>query len=543
MLELPCGSKEGGRRKTSFDRRSRRFLLPSTPDMPVNMRIKESFLCLLVAAGCTGVADAALVPDVGAIDAAEPTIHFPWATASTLPGNAITRLQPGYQAVLAKRYTEALGYLDRAIKADPTPRALLQRGGVYILLGQYRNAVGDFTLALAKSPRLAEAAFGRAEAYYKLNDFPAALTDFNAALALNPDMSVAHLGRGVLFWQMKEYGKAADDFAWVARRDATTDKVNAVNRYKIASQLYDLGHREEDAIACIDAAITLAPEIASLYASRGDLEEDEYGKSLMDYETAIRLDPGDVDARYSLAVLLHEMGQTQASLNEFNELLRTPQSDPYFYVGRGNTLMDMDRDEDALLDNERAAKLDPTSYWVVSQRMQLRFYQGDYAGAARDADTWLSVHEKADEHDAEYALMWRHISTQHMGADDRPYMANAMTHLNDHSAWPYPLIEYAAGKLDERELRAASAHGDPEEMQQRRCETAAYIAEKYLTHNQRSVAEEEFRRAFAICPFDFAERTLAARALKSFPPATVRAQPLAVVRLQGRNHRQSGNGQ
>jgi tetratricopeptide (TPR) repeat protein len=487
----------------------------------MNLRIKGFFLCLLVTASCTGVADEAPAPLMDAFSAI-PKMSFIWTTTPKLPENVASDLHLGYQAALAKRYTEAFGYLDRAIKADPTSSALLMRGRVYLSLGQYRAAVDDLTLALAKDPRFVDALLVRGYAYFYLNDFPDALADFSAALALKPDVNIAHIGHGVVLAYTKEYRKAADDFAWVAKRSAATDKVDAAKYFRVAAELYGLGHRKEEALASIDAAIALAPDMADLYVVRGGFETDEYGKSLMDYETAIRLNPGAVYARYRLAVLLHRMSQYQASLDEFNELLGTPQRDANFYVSRGYLLMDMDRDGDALLDNERAAKLDPSAYRVVDQRMQLRFYQGDYAGVVRDADMWLSTHDKADETDVEYALMWRHISTQRTGADDRSYMVAAIASIKDRSAWPYPLIEYAAGKLNEWGLRVASTHGDPKQMQQRQCETEAYVAERYLSHNQRGLAEERFRHALAICPQDFAERTLAERTLKSFTGATVR---------------------
>jgi tetratricopeptide (TPR) repeat protein len=429
----------------------------------------------------------------------------------------------GYQSMKAGRYPEAQVYLDKAVKADPGPAALAMRGQIYAATGQYQAALGDFTSVLAQDPRRANVLLLRGDMYYMLKDLPHALVEFNAALAIEPDLALAYMGRGQVFEDMHQPGSAADDYVLAARLIATTDRSAAASLYQSAVFQYNHDNRKKDAIACVDAALKLTPEAAVLYAMRGDLEKKIYGpgKALIDYQTAIRLDPSNIEARDRVAKLFEDTDQLQASLDEFNEILKTPQKNPDWYLDRANVLMDMARDSDALPDYEIAEKLNPFYPRVKHQRMQLRFYQGDYAGAVRDADAWLSTEGKTDsETNVEYTLLWRHIAMQRQGVDDQTYMSAAIANLKNRVDWPYPLMEYSTGRLSEQQLEAASLRGAAEEMQARECEAAAYIGEWQLSHNQADRAEARFRSALAVCPFSFIERTLATHELKNISAKT-----------------------
>lgn len=434
-----------------------------------------------------------------------------------IQAGAAPAAQLGYQAFEAKRYADALSYFDEAIKADPSPATLSLRGRIHIALGQNDAAINDFTRALSQQPRLVDTRLARAVVYTNTRRPALAINDYDLVLAVNPVLPRAYIGRGIAFHDLQEPAKAATDFVRAAKLESVTDKAVAVDHYRLAALTFAEARRTDDAIACASAALALAPDDSKLYALRGDIEktQDDKGKALVDYETAIRLNPGDTDARQSLAGLLEDMGQYQASLDQFNEIFREPRNDPDLYLDHANLMMDMARDEDADRDYERAEKLRPAYPRLVHQRMQLRFYRGDYAAAVRDADWWLSTKGKSDsETNVAYTLLWRHISMQRQGIDDKPYMIAATKGLKTRTTWPYPLIQYLIGRLDERQLRQAALRGTPEQRGQRQCEAAAYIGERRLSQNQPRLAEAEFRRALAVCPFGFIERSLAVHELQ-----------------------------
>lgn len=483
------------------------------------MRYTYPFLFVLVFLSVSDQAGATPAPSVGATQSVQESTKA--APATGVPGASADvgrNVRLGYQAFVAKRYVDALGYLDEAIKASPTALALTVRGAVHLALGQNDAAASDFTQALSRDSRFPMALLGQAALYYQLHKLEPALEDYSAALAINPRMPEAYVGRGLILHEMHEPEKAASDFAEAGKLMSATDRVSAATHYETAGLLYKEAGRTSDALRYINAAIELTPAAGELYTSRGNMEKNQIGmgKALLDYETAIRLNPDDIEARDRLARLLEDMGQYQESLNEFNVIFRTPRDDAYLYLDHANLMMDMGRYDDAQRDYEIAAKLDPTSARVVHQRMQLRFYQGDYAAAVEDADLWLSDKGKIDtETNVEYTLLWRHISMQRHGIDDRAYMVKAAANLKNRAEWPYPLMQYSIARLGEKQLREAALRGDTEQIQQRQCETAGYIGERYLSQNQPDLAKGEFQRALAICPFSYIERSLASHELRS----------------------------
>lgn len=76
----------------------------------------------------------------------------------------------------------ALRELNRAAALFPEkPAVLVARGKVQGLLGNHRQAIADFTAALALNPREAEAYVNRAVGYYQLREFDSAWQDVAAA--------------------------------------------------------------------------------------------------------------------------------------------------------------------------------------------------------------------------------------------------------------------------------------------------------------------------------------------------------------------------
>ena len=69
---------------------------------------------------------------------------------------------------------------------------------VFIFIGQFDNAVGDFSKAIQIDPNSAAALTDRALAYRQMGRNDAALADFNRAIAANANHAPAYLGRANL---------------------------------------------------------------------------------------------------------------------------------------------------------------------------------------------------------------------------------------------------------------------------------------------------------------------------------------------------------
>ena len=73
---------------------------------------------------------------------------------------------------------------------------MLRVAAAYHRMGQFDNAVSDYSKAIEISPSLAVAYQNRGSAYYQKGQIDAAMPDYNKAIELNPGFSTAYQDRG-----------------------------------------------------------------------------------------------------------------------------------------------------------------------------------------------------------------------------------------------------------------------------------------------------------------------------------------------------------
>ena len=78
---------------------------------------------------------------------------------------------------------------------------------------RYNDAIADFTAALNKNDRFADAYLKRGSCLVILNDYPNALFDLDKAVQLDPKNSLAYYNRGLVKKQGAEYQDAVEDFS------------------------------------------------------------------------------------------------------------------------------------------------------------------------------------------------------------------------------------------------------------------------------------------------------------------------------------------
>ncbi len=109
---------------------------------------------------------------------------------------------------------EALVVLDRLIEmAGPSSRTLNHRGLAKSRLGQYQEAVADFTGALEFDRGNAQAYANRGVAFAKLGARAQAKADFEQALAIDTELRQAYESRGLIELVEGEFQEAIADFS------------------------------------------------------------------------------------------------------------------------------------------------------------------------------------------------------------------------------------------------------------------------------------------------------------------------------------------
>jgi tetratricopeptide (TPR) repeat protein/tRNA A-37 threonylcarbamoyl transferase component Bud32 len=222
------------------------------------------------------------------------------------------------------------------------------RGTIHLNLKEYDLAVEDFSAALARNDRYAEAYANRGLALVKLDRKDAAVEDFGKAIALNPAYAPAYAERAEIARSRKQYAAAAEDY----------------------TQLLALG-----------------ADKAPLYAKRADAYRQlkRYDEAIADYDQLIALKPKDLNARVARGEVYHARGDHLKAREDFTHVLDVvPNAGPILdarAVLNWRYLKDFDA---ALEDAERLARVEPKNakphYYIGAILLGRRDY-----GRAREA--------------------------------------------------------------------------------------------------------------------------------------------------------------
>lgn len=179
--------------------------------------------------------------------------------------------------------------------AEDRSNAFANRGVAYTGMGQYAEALRDFTSAIGLDGKNAEAFNGRGQALTESGKMDEAFADFERAIALDPGYANAYYNRGN---------------AYAAKGDMPA------------------------AIASYDRAIALLPsDIASL-ANRAIAHEElgEFESALADYDALAKFTANGTDVYYGRGRIEYFLGRFAAAANDFNRVTEIGQPNPYYLL-------------------------------------------------------------------------------------------------------------------------------------------------------------------------------------------------------------------
>ena len=129
------------------------------------------------------------------------------------PGNATTLANRANALLVLDRADEALSGFNAALEHAEDALIYNGRGLARQALGQYDEAVADYTQAITLDADFAEAYFNRGLLYHdQLGNRRGAMTDYNRAIRLDETMADAFIARGNLNLDLEHPDKALEDF-------------------------------------------------------------------------------------------------------------------------------------------------------------------------------------------------------------------------------------------------------------------------------------------------------------------------------------------
>jgi predicted Zn-dependent protease len=259
-----------------------------------------------------------------------------FALNPAMPG---LRLNLGLALFKAGEYRETIADLDPLLKAQPDDQRLT------ILMGMSQYGLGHFaeaspllhqasdrdpqnlslllTLAhscllyhrlIALNAESAEVDMLVGEALDEMKDPEGAIREFRAAVAANPGEPNVHFGLGYLLWTKGQYPDATQQF----QAEIANDPKHVRAKLYLADARIKMNQMDEarvllEEIGKTDSAIAMQHlDLGIVYA-----EVDRKQEAQAELETAVKLDPKNVNAHYRLARLYKSMGMTSRAKAEF----------------------------------------------------------------------------------------------------------------------------------------------------------------------------------------------------------------------------------
>ncbi len=203
-------------------------------------------------------------------------------------------------------------------------------GNEFIIAGNYKDAIDQFSKAIDLQPDFANAYLARANAYEKLNMLKEASQDYDrASTFLSNNTDVFYQGAR-LNYLLGEYQKA------IEKADASIflKKTNPDGYVVKAKSLMALG-RYEEAMATCNIALTLRETTENFYL-RGliNVKLGRFSAAEEDFIRTVGRDPRHVDAYISLAELRLQLDKIQFALNHINNAIGLDPNNKKAYLVR-----------------------------------------------------------------------------------------------------------------------------------------------------------------------------------------------------------------
>ncbi len=300
--------------------------------------------------------------------------------------------------------------------------AYIGRGLVRLAIKEPDKAIADFNKALQLDAQDVEAYVGRANAWELKHEYDVALVNLNQALRLDSQHADAFVWRGIVWLHKRENANALADFT---------------------------------------RAIDIDPGSYSAFANRASVQHNmkKYEASIADYNEAIRLNPKDAWAYWNRAEARLATNDVAAAFADSNEALRLDPGDAWAFSNRARVWRDMTEYDKALADFDQAIRLEPKEEYFPYPRSCLLFAihrEGTLAGVK----TALGLADWRDELPIYVVILGHFAALREHQPDQAKAFLDEAAKRSDKSLWPYPVVKFLRGEIDEPTLLAAASDHD-----------------------------------------------------------------------------------
>ena len=246
-------------------------------------------------------------------------------------------------------FQSALNHYRRALQIDPNNFwSLYQMGLCHMLDGQPAAAVAAYTVCISLRPEEAICYVSRGTAYGDINQTDDALADLEKAQQLDPNFWAVFLNRGAVHLARKEFPQAEADF-----RKAIEMRPQLAGPHHNLSLVYEAQQRYAECEAEATAAIAIDQGYFKAYSTRAvsRLRLNRPSDALADFMKVIELDQNpskQAEAWKQIGLIHHRANRSGEALAAYDKSLLANESDADTHRLRAETLLALNRDQDAV---------------------------------------------------------------------------------------------------------------------------------------------------------------------------------------------------
>jgi len=225
---------------------------------------------------------------------------------------------------------DAIDVLESALQDHPDAAVLSLAAAAYEEQKDTPQAVKLLHQAIVENPRDIGLYVQFADLSFVHQSFQVGVDMMSAGLKLQPNAAPLYLARGVLYVQLADYDHAEADFEKAEELDPQLS-VSGAARGMVAQQKEDL----DKALAVVRAKLSKKPndplllyvQADILVQKNPDVDSPEFSQAIASAQRAVKVQPGLVAARDTLAKLYLQAEKDQLAVEQSRESLRYDPND------------------------------------------------------------------------------------------------------------------------------------------------------------------------------------------------------------------------
>jgi tetratricopeptide (TPR) repeat protein len=237
----------------------------------------------------------------------------------------------------------------------------------------------------------------RGDSYYQMGEYVQALADYTKAIAMQSDCVEAFYQRGVAFRQQQNYARAITDFAKVTELASQ----QPMGYFALGEAYYSEPDPEyAKAITNLNKAIELDGSLTDAYYIRGLVYAAMQGfdKAIQDFTQVIERNAQSVDAAYYARGLAHAAkAEFDKAIEDYGQAIERNGQFADAYYTRGETYSSMQEYSKAIADFNEVISLSPDFAEAYRARGMNYYAKNEYGLARRDLQRYLELAPSATD--------------------------------------------------------------------------------------------------------------------------------------------------